>query len=462
MDHVFFTRIESKGLAHYSYFVADKTDAIVIDPRRDIDIYLTLALQNGCTIRHVFETHRHEDFVVGTPELGARTGASLWHADPELPYTYGAPAEDGQTWKVGRLRLSALRTPGHTPGSLSYVLNDPSGEPWIVFTGDTLFAGDVGRVDLMGMDRAPGLAAELYDSIFAKLLPLGDGIVVCPAHGAGSVCGETIAERTWTTMGIERLRNPKLQVASKEAFIASAAVELERPPYFKRMESYNVLGAPPLAGLPLPRAVSPKHLHAERAGGVVIDTRSETCYGAAHVPESLSLWEEGLSAFAGWYVPYDTPLYVVCDPGHEQEVCTLLSRIGYTDIRGYLAGGMLAWHMGGLPSIATAMTTVQGLCRELDTQGNQSVLDVRTEGERKAQGAIPGALEIPASFIPERYREVPQDTKTYVFCGSGLRSMMVASFLASKGWESIHVVLGGIAGWSSTTCPLEHQSSSEQ
>jgi hydroxyacylglutathione hydrolase len=217
---VLFERIVSRGLAHYSYLVGDKFEAAVIDPRLDCEVYVEKASSEGMRIVHILETHRNEDYVVGSAELASRTGAQVWHADSQLDYKYGLTAEEGQRWKTGRLVIEAIHTPGHTPGSMSYLLRDPGGLPWVVFTGDALFAGEVGRVDLMGKDKAPLMAGLLYDSIFRRLLPLGDQVLVCPAHGAGSVCGESISERLWTTIGLERQYNPRLQHTDREAFIA--------------------------------------------------------------------------------------------------------------------------------------------------------------------------------------------------------------------------------------------------
>jgi len=207
-----FERVESEGLAHYSYIVGDGNEAVVIDPRRDCEIYPKMASKEGMRITSVFETHRNEDYVVGSVELSSRTGAEIWHADGQLDYRYGEAIEDGMTMRIGRFKLEAISTPGHTPGSMSYLLRDAGGDPWVVFTGDALFAGDLGRVDLLGMDRVEEMARQLYDSVFEKLLPLGDEVIACPAHGAGSVCAASIADRKWTTLGIERNRKPKLQV----------------------------------------------------------------------------------------------------------------------------------------------------------------------------------------------------------------------------------------------------------
>jgi hydroxyacylglutathione hydrolase len=249
-------RIGSPGLAHYSYLIGDRNEGLVIDPRRDCEIYVEKATAAGMRIVNIFETHRNEDYVIGSQGLASLTDAEIWHADAQWEYGYGSAAKPGQRWRTGRLEVEAIATPGHTPGSMSYLLRDSGGIPWMVFTGDALFAGDVGRTDLLGRERSADNAALLYHSIFDKLFPLGDEIIVCPAHGAGSVCGESIAERLWTTIGIERKFNPKLQAKTTEEFMAvMMKSQLERPPYFRRMEEVNLSGAPAMrvaAPLPLP------------------------------------------------------------------------------------------------------------------------------------------------------------------------------------------------------------------
>ncbi len=450
-----FQKVVSPGLAHYSYVIGDRTKALVIDPRRDIDVYIEMATQAGCTITHIMETHRHEDFVLGSVELASRTGAAIWHADATLPYEYGAAAHDGQKWPIGRLALKAIGTPGHTAGGMSYVLSDPDGAPWIVFSGDTLFAGDVGRVDLLGAGLMPTLAEQLYESIFYKLLPLGDGVLLCPAHGAGSACGKTIAERTWTTLGLERQHNPMLRPGDKATFVHNVSRTLERPPYFRAMERCNLECAAPWPLTRQLRALAPRDMSRIAEGEIVLDTRSELAFGAAHIPGALSIWEGGISSFAGWYIPSGTPLYLVCEDGQGTAAATLLSRIGFHDIKGYLAPGMLGWHMAGKDSAQVKMRTVQSLCHALDHDGDQHVLDVRSDDERVAQGSIPGAIERHVTLIPETCHDIPMEGDLHIFCGSGLRSMMAASFLKRNGWENTVVVLGGISGWNSVSCPLE-------
>ena len=198
-----FRRFVSEGLAHYSYLIGDQDRAAVIDPRRDCGEIIEAAVAGGMAITHVLETHRNEDYVTGSIELSSRTGAVVLHsAHDDLPYQYGEPIREGDSIQIGRLRLVALHTPGHTPGHMSYVLYEASGAPWMVFTGDTLFAGEVGRTDFLGVENLDKMTGLLYDSLFDKILPLGDGVIVCPAHGAGSVCGSGIADRFWTTVGL--------------------------------------------------------------------------------------------------------------------------------------------------------------------------------------------------------------------------------------------------------------------
>jgi len=450
-----FQRFESRGLAHYSYLIGDHGEALVIDPRRDCQVYVDRAHGEGMRIKHVLETHRNEDYVIGSIELAHRTGAMIWHADPQLDYHYGQAVEDGQRWKVGGLGLEAIHSPGHTLGSMSYLLRDPSGEPWVVFTGDALFAGDVGRVDLLGMDRAPELADLLYSTIFNKLLPMGDHVIVCPAHGAGSVCGAAIAERPWTTMGLERRRNPHLQHVDEAQFVASVTRELERPPYFSRMEKLNLEGAPLLGSLSLPAPMMAEEI-ADRVGdAIVVDTRSELGFASAHIPDALFIWQEGLPGFAGWFLPFERSVLLVSDEANPVEASGYLSRMGYDDVAGYLAGGMVSWHTAGYESSSVQTVTVQQLCHLLDAGQATSILDVRSEEELERGARIPLAQHIHITQLPEHLHEVPRDLTVYIFCGSGMRSTIAASILQAAGWTNVVVVLGGLAGWISVSCELQ-------
>lgn len=453
-----FERIVSKGLAHYSYLVGDKFEAAVIDPRLDCEVYVERASSEGMRINQIFETHRNEDYVVGSAELASRTGATVWHADGQWDYGYGLAVKKGQRWKIGRLEMESIHTPGHTPGSMSYLLRDLGGLPWVVFTGDVLFAGEVGRVDLMGKDKAPEMARHQYDSIFNRLLPLGDHILVCPAHGAGSVCGEAIAERLWTTIGLERLHNPRLRHIDQDSFAADLLKnQPERPPYFTQMEKLNLEGTN-LAHPPDPKPLFPMDFEAMAKDALVLDTRMELSFGAAHVPGAQSIWMDGLASFVGWYVRYDKPILLVAESNNPEEAVRVLIREGFENIEGFLAGGMLSWHMSGHNSDSIKTLTVQELCRllvknELD---QIHILDVRSDEELKKDGRVPvpNVQHIHVTRIPERMKEIPIDRTVYIFCGSGLRSMIAASFLQRNGRKDLAVVLGGMSGWKSIRCPI--------
>jgi hydroxyacylglutathione hydrolase len=464
---VLIERFESPGLAHLSYLVADGGLAAVIDPRRDCEVYLQAAEAAGQRIAFVLETHRNEDYVIGSRELAARTGAEIWHAEgvpgyEPMDYEYGQAIEDGQTWRIGRLLLEALHTPGHTPGSMSYLLREPGGAPWMVFTGDALFAGDVGRVDLLGMDRAEEMAGLLYDSIFQRLLPLGDHVLVWPAHGSGSVCGSAIDERPWTTIGLERRLNPHLQVSSRDEFVAGVAREMERPPYFLRMEELNLEGAPLLGCLPAPPPLSPDEVASLIGECAVVDTRAELSFGAAHVPNSLSIGQGSLASYAGWFLPYDRPILLVTEGDDPEPAVRTLVRLGYDGgaggLAGYLSGGMHAWHTAGRESRSVGMVTVEELCRR--TFKPQSgprpwTLDVRSAGELETAGRIEGAHHIQLTQLPGELDRVPKDRPIYIFCGSGRRSMIAASLLKRAGWQDLIVVLGGMTGWNAVRCELD-------
>jgi len=449
-----FQRFESKGLAHYSYLIGAGGRAVVIDPRRDCDVYIDAATAAGYAITHVLETHRNEDYVIGSVELAARTGAEVLHsAHDELDYGYGARIAGRESLRVGQLYLEAIHTPGHTLGHMSYLLRDTTGAPWTVFTGDALFAGDVGRTDFYGEDRLEEMTGLLHDSLFEKLLLLGDGVIVAPAHGSGSACGTAIAERPWTTIGLERQLNPRLQHRSKRDFVRKVGRMLEYPPYFRMMEKLNLEGAPRVCELALPEPLPALEFSQRAKTGIVLDTRMELAFTSAHIPGALSIWQEGLPGWAGWFLPYDKPILLVADTADVSSQVRDLRRIGYDRVEGYLAHGMVAWHSAGLQSESVSTVTVQELCHRLDDHQDVWILDVRSDAEVE-NNPIPNAHHIHLSQIAERMDDVPDDRSIYIFCGTGLRSTVAASMLMQSGWDDLTVVLGGLSGWSSITCPL--------
>jgi hydroxyacylglutathione hydrolase len=267
------------------------------------------------------------------------------------------------------------------------------------------------------------------------------------------VCGSGIADRVWTTVGLERKLNPRLQVTDRDAFIEHTGKMLLRAPYFESMEKLNLSGAPLLGALPAPKPLSADEFAERMTESWIVDTRTVLSFMAAHVPGSVALWKAELATYAGWFLDYDKPILLLCDEGDIDTVVRLLIRMGFDQIEGFLAGGMLAWHRAGEPSQQINMVTVQELCHRLDNEQEAWILDVRSDAEVEAD-PIPNAHHIHIKSFPERMVEVPREPTVYVFCGTGVRSAIVASLLRRAGWNNMVVVLGGLAGWSSTSCPL--------
>lgn len=445
-----FERIKSEGLAHLSYFVGSGDEAIVVDPRRDCQVYFELARKEGMKIKYIFETHRNEDYVIGSLELRELTGAEIYHG-PGVDFKYGNTLHDGQEFSFGSMKLTALHTPGHTDESMSYTLTDPDSgkEPLMVFTGDALFVGEIGRTDLYGPEEAPRLAANLYDSIFNKILPLGDGVILCPAHGAGSICGGAISKREYSTLGLERLQNPVLQRTDKEEFIKFKLEEkLEFPPYFKKMEEYNLQGPSLLKGLPVPELLSPKGFRAAmEKGAVVVDTRMAHSFGGAHIKNSYGIWLRGLPSFAGWMLPYDKPILLVLEEEDKLETAVrYLVRIGYDNIAGYLNGGIAAWYMKALPVDSLNLISVQDLKDMIEKNEEMVLLDVRRDDEWD-EGHIEGAKHIYVGYLENNLDKIPRESRIVVYCDSSRRSNIAASILKRNGYSKVYNVLGSMTAW---------------
>jgi hydroxyacylglutathione hydrolase len=443
---MFFETIRSEGLAHNSYLFGSDGVAAVIDPRRDCEVYLERASAHEAAITRIFETHRNEDYLVGSPELARRTMAMIHHG-ARLDFGYGTPTHDGDRFELGSLAVAALETPGHTAESLSYVLYD-EGEPYMVFTGDALFAGSVGRVDLMSDNRAAN-ASALYDSLHGRILALPAGTIVCPAHGAGSVCGVGIRELPLSTIGHERATNPALMM-DRETFVARKAGELTyRPPYFARMEELNRAGPPEPPERWLLRPLGPSEL----AGMQVVDIRSPTAFGAGHVPGSLSIWRMGLTAFMGWVLDDERPIALVDDFDLDLDrVAAQFIRLGYDNLAGYLGGGFEAWFRSGRPVGRFPVWTVRDLHDHL---GEVTVLDVRDGNHRTEQGAIPGSIHVYVGELGDHLDEIPRDRPIATHCDVGYKGSMAASLLVAHGFDRVVNVLGGFAAWKNARYPVE-------
>lgn len=451
-----FERIKSEGTAHNSYFVGSENEAAVIDPRRDCQVYIDLAQQKGLEIKYIFETHRNEDYVIGSVELNHFTKAEIYHG-PGLDWTYGSALRDEQEFQIGKLRLTAIHTPGHTSESMSYAVADLStGEATVmVFTGDALFVGDVGRTDLYGSEEVPRLASNLYHSIFDKLLPLRDGAILCPAHGAGSVCGANIADRDESTLGVERVQNRLLQMSRDEFIKYKIAEKLERPHYFRQMEKYNLEGPPFLGCLPSPAPLSSVEFKEEmERGAVVVDTSYPAAFGGAHIKGSYSIWLEGLPVFAGWVLSYDKPILLVLDDQHHLEKAVrYLIRAGYDQIVGYLKGGIEGWYNAGLPVEHLQVLTVQELKARIDRGEELTILDDRGQNEWK-EGHIKGAHNIYVGHIQERMADIPKDKPVAMFCNVGHRAGLGASILLREGCRDVYNVLGSMTAWKAAGYPV--------
>ena len=445
-----FERIKSEGLAHLSYFVGSGNEAIVIDPRRDCQIYLDIARREGMKIKYIFETHRNEDYVIGSLELKELTDAEIYHGKG-VDFKYGIFVSDEQEFNFGSMKLTALHTPGHTDESMSYALTDPdSGKaPLMVFTGDALFVGDVGRTDLYGPEEIPRMAANLYESIFSKILPLGDGVILCPAHGAGSLCGGAISKREYSTLGLERIQNPALQRTDKEKFIKFKLEEkLEFPPYFKKMEQYNLQGPPLLKGLPVPELLFPKEFVKEmEKGAMVVDTRMPHSFGGAHIKGSYGIWLKGLPYYAGWVLPYDKPILLVLEEKDQLEAAvSYLVRIGYDSIAGFLNGGISSWYMKALPVESLNLISVQSLKDKIEKNEEMVILDVRRDEEWE-KGHIEGARHVYVGHLEENLDKVPRNSPIIVYCDSSRRSNIAASTLKKNGYDMVYNVLGSMTAW---------------
>lgn len=449
-----FERVKSEGLAHFSYFLGSDGEAIVIDPRRDCQVYVDLARREEMKINLIFETHRNEDYVIGSRELAQFTGAKIYHG-PGLDFKYGETLKDGQDFHFGRMKFTAIHTPGHTDESMSYALVDATldDEPIMVFTGDALFVGDVGRTDLYGPEETPRLADHLYDSIFNKILPLGDGVILCPAHGAGSVCGGAISEREQSTLGLERLHNPILQ-KTKEDFIKFKVDERhELPTYFRKMEQYNLEGPPILENIPSPLSLSPREFKKRmELRDVVLDTRTPSAFGGAHIKGSHNIWLRGIPMFAGWVLPYDKPILLVLEDREHLEIAVrYLIRLGYDHVEGYLCGGIEAcglesWYTEALPTDHLGLLTIQELKAQLDSREDFIVLDVRSDDEW-GEGHIEGALHIYVGHLEKRLNEIPVDQPIAVICSVGNRASLGASILRRRRRREVYIVLGGMLAW---------------
>jgi hydroxyacylglutathione hydrolase len=445
-------------LAHASYMLASEGEAVVVDPQRDVELYLKAAADQGVAIRHIVETHLHADFVSGHRELAARTGAKIYmgaQAGATFPHV---PVQDGFDLKFGKASIQVLETPGHTAESICLVVTDQekSSSPWAVLTGDTLFIGDVGRPDLSPRHTPAQLAGLLYDSLHNKLMKLADGVLVYPAHGAGSLCGKNMRAERSSTIGTERLTNYALQINSKEEFIAQLTSNLPaRPEYFSKDAEINRSGAGSLSELPPLQAIKPAELETMlREGVVALDVRPGEEFAAGHVPGSVNIALSG--QFATWAATVlgltAHPVLIAGTSEQLEEARLRMARVGIEVVDGYLEGGFESWKQAGLPLETTPQITSEDLSSRLKSGGIQ-VLDVRREPEWDA-GHIEDAIWWPLDNFKVAPPELDQDAPLAVHCKGGYRSMVACSLLQRAGFKSVINLAGGFDAWQGAKLPV--------
>ncbi|HXA84995.1 MAG TPA: rhodanese-like domain-containing protein, partial [Candidatus Dormibacteraeota bacterium] len=429
------------------------------DPQRDVEIYLKAADEQGLKIRHIFETHLHADFVSGHLELAERTGARIYigaEAGAIFPHV---AMRDGSEVRFGKLRITALETPGHTPEGICLVVTDEekSPNPWAVLTGDTLFIGDVGRPDLSKTHTPQQLAGSLYDNLHGKLMKLGDKVLVYPAHGAGSLCGRNMRAERSSTIGTERLTNYALQIKTREEFIRQLTDNLpSRPEYFLQDAQINRAGAPALTEMrDLPPIAAPELNALLQQGVFVLDVRPNADFAVEHVPGSVNIALSGqFASWAGTIMGLSArPVLVADTPEQYAEARLRLARVGIEDPRGFLQGGVTAWKQAGLPLASMQQITVQELSNRQRGNGLQ-VLDVRREGEWQA-GHIEGAEWFPLDNFKISAPELDSSAPVAVHCQGGYRSMIACSLLRRAGLENVVNVAGGFDAWREAGLPVK-------
>jgi glyoxylase-like metal-dependent hydrolase (beta-lactamase superfamily II)/rhodanese-related sulfurtransferase len=437
--------------------------AAVIDPQRDIDQYVAFAAEHGLQIRHVLLTHLHADFVAGHLELRDRTGAIVYlgaKAQAEYKFT---PLADGDAIEFGRVRLKALETPGHTPESISilvYDLDRSSSEPYAVFTGDTLFVGDVGRPDLrVALGWSAGeLGGLLYDSLRTKLLPLPDASLVYPAHGAGSLCGKALGNETVSTLGEQRQSNYALQPMTKTRFVELVTADQpEAPDYFTYDAVLNSRERETLDQA-LKRELTPLSLddvlNRQAAGAQLLDTRDPAEFAAVHLAGSINIGLVGQYAtWAGTVLSRERPIVIIADPQREVESATRLGRIGFDHVAGYLEGGLRSLEPRPELTRTTDRLSPALAADRLEASQPPFVLDVRSPGEHEA-GHIAGSVNVPLNRLVEHAATLPRDKPLLVYCAGGYRSSIAASLLESAGFDEVSEIAGGITAWEGAQLPL--------
>jgi len=440
-------------LAQGAYYIESEGEVAIIDPLREVKPYIKKADTAGAKIKYVFETHFHADFVSGHLDLSADTGAVIVYGPTAKPAFAAHIATDGEKFRLGRCTITAIHTPGHTMESTCYLLSDENGKATALFSGDTLFIGDVGRPDLaqniseeLTQEK---LAGYLYDSLHHKILPLPDDIIIYPAHGAGSACGKSMSKETSDTLGSQKKKNYALQPMSKDDFIKAVTEGLTPPPaYFPKNVMMNVQGYESIDEVlehgTRALDVNAFEAAANETGALMLDTRSPENFSRQFIPNSINIGIDG--SFAPWVgalIPdIQQKILIIADKDKEEEVVTRLARVGYDNAIGYLKGGIEAWRAAGKETDRIENITAQHLAEEKKKHPLLSVIDVRKEDEFDA-AHVAAAQNIPLDYINDLIYSIDKKQTHYIHCAGGYRSMIFSSILRSRGFDHIVNIEGG-------------------
>lgn len=448
---MFIKQLYTSCLSEAAYYIESDGVAAIVDPLRDIDGYVQLAQERNAEIKYIFETHFHADFVSGHLDLQKATGAPIVYG-PKTETSFPIHlAKDGERFTLGKASIEVLHTPGHTIESTCYLLRDEAGKPQALFTGDTLFVGEVGRPDLSSGDLAKEeLASLLYESLNNKIATLPDDVVVYPAHGPGSNCGKNLGPGTSSTIGDEKANNYALQPQTKEEFIKAVTADLQAAPsYFPINARINKEGYDSLEKImetaltPLSVAEFKKWMEDEET--IILDTRKTGDFTRQFVPGSISIGLEGRFAeWAGSLLPFDKPIILVTEEGQEKESVVRLARVGFSQIHGYLAGGVEAWRQAGEEIDLIIDVETDELAMDLPFDDHLVAVDVRREAEF-GDGHVRGAVNIPLNELtdPGSMANIEEHQNLYIYCGSGYRSVIAASLMKRQGIHNLRNVLGG-------------------
>jgi hydroxyacylglutathione hydrolase len=447
---MFIKQLYTGCLSEAAYFIESNGEAVVIDPLRDIQAYIDLAKEHQATIKYIFETHFHADFVSGHLDLAAATQAPIVYG-PNTVTNYPVHlAQDGEVFEVGALKIKALHTPGHTLESTCYLLFNEAGEPHAIFTGDTLFVGDVGRPDLSsGNLTSNELAGHLYDSLNQKLKVLPDSVIVYPAHGPGSSCGKNLGPNTFSTIGDERATNYAMTAPDKETFVKLVTEGLSSAPqYFAINAKINKEGYDALDAL-LKRSMQALSIAQFKeqidAGALLLDTRHASVFTEGFVPGSISIGLEGRFAeWAGSLLPFDKPMILVTEPGQEETTIIRLARVGFDKVQGFLEGGFETWKAAGESIDLIISVESDEVAMDLPHDPNMIIVDVRKPIEY-ADGHIKDAINITLTDItdPGSLADLEENHNIYVHCQGGYRSVIACSMMKREGIHNLRNILGG-------------------